>query len=131
MNRYNNPKWWTSDHDSAWERTKLALRRDWDQTVHDVTGKKPDTDQDVGDTLKQAAGKQPIPPPGQPTVEDPESAHRFGFGARMHYGKQYQNWDSTLEERLKADWHSTYPTRAQQWETDKRAIRYGWDYGNR
>ena len=42
MNQYKNPEWWTDEIDSAWERTKAALKRDWDQTMHDVGGRKPD-----------------------------------------------------------------------------------------
>lgn len=43
---------------------KEALERDLEQTKADLTGdrKGQDLDQDVDDTLKQAAGKDPIPP---------------------------------------------------------------------
>ena len=58
MNQYKNPNWWTKENDSAWDRTKAALKRDWDQTKHDFGGKEPDTNQKVGDTVKQAAGKE-------------------------------------------------------------------------
>ena len=129
MNKYNNPKWWSPEQDSAWDRTKAAFKRDWDQTVHDLSGKKPDTNQDVDDTLKQAAGKQPIPPRGQPTYEQGEPAYRFGYGARSHYGKQYAKWDDKLEDRLKQDWRDTYPSR--QWDADKKAVQSGWDYYDR
>lgn len=45
-------------------RMAEALKRDVEQTKHDLTGGKKgqDLDQDVDDTVKQAAGKQPIPP---------------------------------------------------------------------
>lgn len=46
---------------------KHALERDWEQTKHDVSRKHgEDLDQNIGDTLKQAAGKAPIPPKGTP-----------------------------------------------------------------
>ena len=64
MNQYKNPTWWTNENDSAWERTKAAFKRDWDQTKHDMGGKQPDTDQQVSDTVKQASGKEIIPPRG-------------------------------------------------------------------
>lgn len=49
------------------ERTKEAMQRDAEQTKHDVPGMEGrDLDQDVDDTVKQAAGKEPIPPEGQP-----------------------------------------------------------------
>jgi hypothetical protein len=128
MTNYKNPKWWTRDHDSTWERTKAAFKRDWDQTVHDMGGKKPDTNQDIGDTLKQAAGKEPIPPRGQPDYEENEPAYRFGYGAHSYYGAEFSEWDPKLEERLRRDWTETYPARNKQWDTDVKAIRYGWDY---
>ncbi len=54
------PSWWKEDvHGSAWERVKIAMKRDWEQTKSDLTGGKKgtDLDQDVGDTVKQMAGK--------------------------------------------------------------------------
>src|SRR5215471_18313783 len=108
MQQRRNPKWWTIENDSAWDRVKAAFKRDWDQTKHDFGGKEPDTDQDVDDTVKQAAGKQPIPPRGQPTYEEIEDAYRFGCGARSHYGRDYRDWDDRLESRLRSDWQGTY-----------------------
>ena len=40
-----------------------ALKRDWEQTKHDLnTDKGRELNQDVGDTVGQAVGKKPIPP---------------------------------------------------------------------
>jgi hypothetical protein len=51
-------------------KVKDALKRDWEQTKHDFSKKSgEDLDQDVGDTLKQAAGKEPIPPLGAPNYK--------------------------------------------------------------
>jgi hypothetical protein len=130
MNQYKNPTWWTKDEDSAWERTKAAFKRDWDQTKHDLGGKQPDTNQNEKDTVKQAAGKDPIPPRGQPAYEQVEPAYRFGYGARSYYGKKYSKWDSNLENELRRDWSSTYPERAKNWDADAEYIRYGWNYKN-
>jgi hypothetical protein len=62
-NQIKNPSWWNDQHASAWDRVKEALLRDWEQTKADLSGQKlgHDLNQDVGDTLKQAAGKQEIP----------------------------------------------------------------------
>ncbi len=39
-----------------------ALERDWEQTKSDLPGLDgKDLDQDVDDTVKQAAGKEPVP----------------------------------------------------------------------
>src|SRR5215831_7571787 len=124
-----NPKWWNKQYDSAWERVKAAFKRDWDQTKHDVGAHKPDTDQNVGDTVKQAAGKQPIPPRGVPNYEETEDAYRFGYGARQEYGKRFQRWDSSLEGQLERDWRETYQDR--DWSRFRNSIRYGWDYEDR
>lgn len=121
-----NPKWWNKQHDSSWERVKAAFKRDWDQTKHDVGGHEPDTDQNVGNTLSQAAGKEPIPPRGMPTYEETEDAYRFGYGARAQYGNRFQRWDSSLEKQLETDWNETYNDR--EWAPYRDAIRRGWDY---
>ncbi len=126
MSQIKNPAWWTTEHDSAWERTKAAFKRDWDQTKHDVGGTEPDTAQGVKDTVKQAAGKEAIPPRGQPAFDKAEPAYRFGHGARAHYGKDYATWDDEVEGVLQSDWGATYPDR--DWDEDAKYIRQGWDY---
>ncbi|WP_434387797.1 hypothetical protein [Melittangium boletus] len=51
-------------------KVKEALKRDWEQTKHDFNKKKgTELNQDAGDTLKQAAGKEPIPPPLVPNID--------------------------------------------------------------
>ena len=129
MRNQRNPKWWNNEHTSAWDRVKAAFKRDWDQTKHDFGGHEPDTDQHVDDTVKQAAGKQPIPPRGQPTYEEVEDAYRFGFGARQHYGKKYATWDPQLQSQLETDWREIYSDR--DWAKYRDSIRRGWDYRER
>jgi hypothetical protein len=129
MRQYRNPKWWNKENDSGWERVKAAFKRDWDQTKHDFGGNQPDTDQNVDDTVKQAAGKQPIPARGQPNYEETEDAYRFGFGARSHYRQSHANWDDRLETQLKQDWTETYNDR--DWARYRDSIRRGWDYDER
>ena len=123
-----NPTWWDTTNDSAWERAKDALKRDWDQTKHDMGGDEPDAGQNVGNTLKQAAGKEAIPPRHEPTYEQVEPAYRYGYGARAHYGDEYPEWDDELEARLREEWASLYPSRRASWETDREDIHYGWDF---
>src|SRR5665213_3610272 len=107
MIQRSNPKWWTKDNDSSWDRVKAAMKRDWDQTKHDVGAKKPDTNQNVKDTVKQATGKEAIPPRGQPNYDKAEPALRFGYGARSHYGQKHSKWNAELENDLKRDWTET------------------------
>jgi hypothetical protein len=123
MSQQKNPTWWTKENDSAWDRAKAALQRDWDQTKHDLGGKEPDTDQNVGDTLKQAAGKEPIPPRRQPNFEQ---ALRFGYGARSHYRGQFPKWNQDVETQLKKEYSGSNPN--ANWEQDRDAIRHGWNY---
>ncbi len=124
-----NPRWWDQNHDSAWDRIKAAFRRDWDQTKHDFGGDEPDTDQDVDDTVAQAAGKQPIPPRGKATYEENEDACRFGYGARRHYGKRYNTWDNQVEEELRRDWDAMGS--GADWPRYRSAVRQGWEYEER
>ena len=52
---------------------KEALRRDWEQTKHDFSKSKGrELHQGVGDTVKQAAGKEPIPPVDRPNPDKME-----------------------------------------------------------
>ena len=126
MKEKRNPKWWNQQRESAWEKVKAAFKRDWDQTKHDFGGKEPDTDQDVDDTLKQAVGKQPIPPRGEPTYQETEDAYRFGYGARAQYGNSYREWGEGLEGQLAQDWRETYADR--EWRDYRDAVRRGWNY---
>jgi len=128
MSQYKNPNWWNQENDSAWERTKAAFKRDWDQTKHDVGGHEPDTDQKIGNTARQASGKEAIPPRGVPTYEEAEPAYRYGFGARLEYGAEYPVWDDELETQLKGEWEEIAPARRQTWMQDRAIIRRGWDY---
>jgi hypothetical protein len=122
----NNPKWWNKQNDSSWERVKAAFKRDWDQTKHDVGGHEPDTQQHVGDTVKQAAGKEALPPRGVPNYEETEDAYRFGYGARSQYSNRFTHWDTLLETELERDWRETYKDR--DWQRYRESVRRGWDY---
>ena len=126
---YKDPSWWNSTHSSAWERTKDALRRDWEQTKADLSRGGHELNQDVGDTIQQSTGKQPIPPghrPNPPSGDDWsefEPAVRYGYGARSHYGAQ--QWNAELEGKLRKDWDDSGSPSA--WDRVKAAVRRGWD----
>jgi hypothetical protein len=116
-----HPKWWKRTYDSAWDKVKLAFRRDWEQTKHDLGGNGTDLNQNVGDTIAQAAGSRPIPAGNQPNYEELEPAFRYGYGARMYYGEKYPEWNDETERRLEEDW-------PEDWPTSREAVRRGWDY---
>ncbi|MDQ3333733.1 MAG: hypothetical protein M4D80_01005 [Myxococcota bacterium] len=125
----NKPSWWKPEHDSAWDRVKDAMKRDWEQTKSDLTGgrKGTDLDQDVGDTVKQAAGKDPVPPMSQKTPDDDwnrvEDDHRYGVGARSQHGDT--DWDDKVESKLKEEWSDLKTGRT--WDEVKSSVRRGWD----
>lgn len=137
MTNTRDPAWWSEQHTSAWERIKAAFRRDWEQTKADMPGSAGrDLNQNVADTLKQATGSAPIPPAHQPTRPDDdrptsadwerdEAAHRYGFGAQRHYGREHADWDDRLESRLREEWTDLRTGRT--WDETRTAIRRGWD----
>jgi hypothetical protein len=127
---HKSPTWWDTDHDSAWDRVKDAFKRDWDQTKHDMGGNEPDTNQKIGNTVKQASGKEAIPPRHQPTYDEIEPAYRYGYGARQYYGEEYPEWDDELEARLRQEWGTLEPSRKAAWKADREAIQHAWDYND-
>src|SRR5688500_2038098 len=124
-----NPKWWNEEHESTWTCVKAAMKRDWEQTKADMSSKGRDIDQDVDDSVKQAAGKQPIPPMGMRNVDDDfdrdESGYRYGAGARKHYGTAYPEWDDRVEGKMREEWNDMKTGRT--WDEVKAAVRRGWD----
>ena len=135
---FKNPSWWNDSHVSGWDRTKEALRRDWEQTKADFTDGGHELNQDVGDTVKQASGKQRIPggnapnPPDADDFEDfdrAEPALRYGYGARSYYSSD-SDWNDRLETKLRSDWESA-GNGAGSWDRIKAAVRRGWESAKR
>ena len=127
-NQYN-ATWWNNENDTAWNNVKEAFHRDWEQTKHDFGANSPELKQDVPDTVKQAAGKQVIPPPKQPNFEEHEPAFRFGYGARLHYGKDFPEWDNRLELALQKEWSPSADE--ANWNHYRKAVRYGYEFKTR
>lgn len=131
-----HPHWWGTQHTSTWDRVKEALARDWEQTKADFSneyGK--DLQQNVGDTVKQAIGTEPIPAPNQKTPHPPatreqhvarwnadEPAIRYGYGASSHY---QADWSDAIEAKLREEWTDLKSGRS--WDEVKASVRYGWD----
>jgi hypothetical protein len=107
--------WHTAEHDSAWDRIKNALKNDWEQTRSDFGSKTArDMDQDVDDTVKQAAGSKNA-------FENREQALRFGYAARQSFGNDYPSWNDDLDRRLRSDYPDDY-------DRDRDSIRWAYDY---
>lgn len=69
--RSARPPWWNDMHTSRWDRVKEAIRRDWEQTKADFSKTAgAELNQNLGDTLKQAVGVAPLPPPSMKTHPD-------------------------------------------------------------
>ncbi|AKT44039.1 hypothetical protein [Chondromyces crocatus] len=131
MGYASDPKWWNDETTSGWTRVKEALHRDWEQTKADFSkhgGQ--ELDQNVKDTVKQATGQQPIPPPGVPNTdwEHEEQGLRYGWGAAGHY-RDHAEWNEGVESKLKTEWEDLKNGRT--WEEIKASARRGWDAARR
>ena len=120
-----DPSWWTKEDTSGWENVKDAFKRDWEQTKSDLSGHKAghDLKQSAGDTAKQAAGKEAIPPGNVPntTFDKYEAALRFGYGARTHHPQ----WNDDVEKRLSKDWDASgHPSK---WDEVKAYVKHAWN----
>lgn len=123
------PSWWTDKESSSWDRVKEALHRDWEQTKNDFSSKSgQDLNQDLTDTVKQAAGKQTIP--GRHVANPPDSwenedAIRYGYGAGLSTNySAYSDWNQDLESRLESDWVAMKTDRP--WSVVRDPARFGW-----
>ncbi|HYH07814.1 MAG TPA: hypothetical protein VEK11_12225 [Thermoanaerobaculia bacterium] len=111
----NKPGWYTNDHDSTWERVKTAFRNDWEQTRHDFGSKTArDLDQDVDDTVKQAAG-------AEDGFDHHEQAFRFGHAANRQFRSQHATWNDDLDRSLRNDYGPDY-------DRDRSYIRHAYEY---
>ena len=118
---------------------KEALKRDWEQTKADVKVGGRDLDQDVGDTVKQMAGKEPIPPASQPNSrslgtdarqpqwDEVETPLMYGYGARQQYGAQYNAWNDGLERTLRTEWEEGRGTTGKSWDQVRDHVRRGFE----
>ena len=139
MNNTNtkNPSWWNDKHTSAWEKTKDAFHRDWEQTKADFSKSKgQELNQNAADTVKQAAGKEVVPPDhvanAKPrhdgkTHEDYEAAEpalRYGYGASSQFA-EHKSWDDKLESKLSTDWDNLKSGRT--WDDVWTHVRSGFE----
>ena len=107
--------WYTAEDMSTWDRIKAAFANDWEQTKNDFGSKSArDMDQDVDDTVKQAAGSDNA-------FENREQAFRFGYAAQSRYLDQYPTWNESLDTRLRADYPGDY-------DADRPYIRHAYEY---
>ncbi len=129
------PTWYKNEHATAWDKVKEAFRRDWQQTKHDLHAGGHELNQGVGDTVKQAQGKEAIPPidkANPPKVigdwDEVEVPANYGFAARQQYGAQHTAWTTDLETTLKSDWEKGEHDVKSNWENVRDHVRRGYDY---
>jgi len=136
------PKWWKPEtHGSAWERVKEALKRDWEQTKADVHAGGRELHQNVGDTVRQMAGKEDVPPASvpnsrslgsdarHPAWDEIETPVMYGFGARQQYGGQHSAWNDNLETTLRNEWEEGRSTTGRTWDQVRDHVRRGYERG--
>jgi hypothetical protein len=124
------PSWWTNEVSNDWNQAKEALRRDWEQTRHDLHLGGHQLNQDIENTLSQAAGAQALPPidmANRPKVigtwEQAEVAIGFGYAARTFYGHEYASWTPELARQLSREWSSD----SMPWKTAEILVHHGYD----
>ena len=109
------PNYETADDLSAWERVKAAFANDWEQTKADFGADSArDMDQDVDDTLKQAAGTDDA-------FENREQAFRFGHAARTRHGAAHPKFNDTVDAQLRKDYPGNY-------DADRPYIKHSYEY---
>ena len=113
----NKPTWFNEEHDNAWNRVKAAFANDWEQTKRAFGSKNArEVNQDVDDTVKQAAGS----PDG---FENHEQAFRFGYAAQRQYKTKYPTWNNDLETQLRKDYGTDFD---RDRDDIRRAYEYRW-----
>jgi hypothetical protein len=128
------PAWWNDGHASTWERVKEAMRRDWQQTKHDVGMKSGhELNQSLADTTRQMTGKEPMPSierANPPKVigdwNDVELPIEYGYSARSHY-KAHSKWTDDLESTLKKEWSAGADKTGRAWEDVRDYVKYGFE----
>ena len=127
-----------SQRPNAWDRIKEALRRDWEQTKHEFGAKTGhELNQDIGDTLKHAVGKQPIPSDDRPnppvvvdTWDNAEPAIQFGYEASPVFRAADREWSHALESALADRWRVLH-VNGRPWDEVRGYVRHGFEYGCR
>ncbi len=135
MQNVDRPIWWSLAPSSAWVRVKEAVRRDWEQTKHDISRRDGQAlNQTLTDTVLQAIGSEAIPSNDRPNLphthgewESIERALRFGYSARSHYGSLYPAWTGELESLLARDWDRTENAVHQSFGVARRWVRKGYE----
>ena len=131
-----HPSWWNDADGSTWDRAREAVRRDWEQTKHDLHLEGGhELNQSVGHTVRQAFGKDRIAPNARPNPakvigdwDDVDLPVGYGYGARRMYGVEHPTWDADVESTLRTEWESNRAAKGGAWEDVKVHVRHGYEF---
>ena len=131
-----HPAWWKAEiHGSAWQLVKEAMRRDWQQTKHDLGIGGHELNQQAIDTVLQAGGDQRVPPidvPNPPQIigdwNEVESSMDYGYSARREYGAQHPRWTPQLEAKLKEEWIAAQRQATHDWQASVAHVRRAYEF---
>jgi hypothetical protein len=129
------PTWWSSSPPTPWDRLKEAVRRDWEQTKHDLHLRGGhELNQTIGHTWKQVTGIEPIPANERPNpskiigeLHDKDEPIAFGERAFAHYGALYPTWSLELEGLLSRDWDRSAAGMVRNWREVRHCVRDGYE----
>jgi hypothetical protein len=124
------PSFWSDEQQSAWERAKDALHRDWLQTRSDLHLGGADLDQTAKDTVKEIAGREagPTTVEGRIGWEQARRAIRLGHGAATYWTAE-GDWSQELDGRLRGEWEKL--DTSIDWEEARPLVMRGWEYGRK
>jgi hypothetical protein len=124
------PRFWTDEQQSAWDRVKDAFERDWLQTRSDLHLGGADLGQSAKDTVKQAAGKEPVATTAEGSLgwEHARHAIRLGHGAATFWTED-DCWCDTLETRLRDEWNDL--DTSIEWTEARPLVKHGWELGRK
>lgn len=132
-----HPTWHTPEHEMGWARVREAVRRDWQQTRHDMHVGGHELNQRASDTLEQAVGSAAIPSTDRTSPrkardewEWVEQPAEYGQSARLHFGSIYPEWCRELDQQLQREWPSDALASMEPglWDDVKASVRYGYDF---
>lgn len=131
-----HPTWWKEEtHGHLWELVRESMRRDWQQTKHDLGLGGHELNQSIGDTLKQASGAERLPniDEANPPKEigdwgDAEALYWYGYAARHEFGAQHPRWNPQLEATLKSEWMAAQGQAKRDWQAAVRIVRRGYEF---
>jgi hypothetical protein len=136
-----HPTWHKPEHAMQWDRVKEAVRRDWQQTKHDLHLGGHQLSQHLTDTVKQASGSERLPSINEANPQkiigqlDPEweavaASVEYGYAARSQLGSAHTHWDDVVDDTLRTEWESARSAgRASGlWEDVRPHVRHGYGY---